>query len=181
MKFHIQWCICCLNLPADEQRAEETVTNTTAFAEGLNNHSEGAPKKSKNGRGTLLWSVWKLEMKPELRNCTSLKSTDHDTWWKPQVSWAVQQLVLWPAGFLLALEPTLSIYWHSKMTFSLSTNFSFPISHGLSTKSTEMYVAIVSMKTDRPAAVLQKTTFHPLHPVRSKGLSDLPYQFSLLL
>lgn len=44
-----------------------------------------------------------------------------------------------------------------------------------------MYLAIVSMKTDRPAAVLLKNTFHPLHPVRSKGLFDSPYQFSLLL
>lgn len=42
-----------------------------------------------------------------------------------------------------------------------------------------MYVAIVSMKTDRPAAVLLKNMFHPLHPVRSKGLFDsLPILFA---
>lgn len=62
-KFHIQWRFI---LPADERRAEGTVTNSTVFAKGLDNHSEGVPGKSKNRMDTLLCPAWKLEMKPEL-------------------------------------------------------------------------------------------------------------------
>lgn len=50
-KFHIQWRFI---LPADERRAEGTVTNSTVFAKGLDNHGEGVPGKSKNRMDTLL-------------------------------------------------------------------------------------------------------------------------------
>lgn len=119
MKFHIQWSICCFILPADEQRAEGTVTNSTAFAEGLDNHGEGAPRKNSNGIDTLLWSAWKLGMKPELTEL--LSSEIHRSWQLVKtpgiLSWPITGLMTSWSSFGSRTQ-TLSIYhsdivkWH---------------------------------------------------------------------
>lgn len=85
-------------------------------------------------------------------------------------------------------KQALGIYpsWYSKTSLSLHSlspsTASFRFRTGFLLKAQKCMLLLSARKTDRPAAILLKiTSFHPFHPVRSKGLSDLPYWFSAML